>query len=173
MTALHRGPRGPIGPLANGGFEVSYVPDDGAEHRVPITQAAWAVPLEHGSPVRRFTSRKGQRHLSGLWWSATTGGHVGFESWLERDHLLNLDFDPTVVGIASQPFWLHWIDAAGKPDSHAPDFFARRSDGSAVVVDCRPVERRRPRDIAKFEATARPARWRGGSIGCSVRWMRW
>ena len=68
----------------------------------------------------------------------------GFESWLERDHLLNLDFDPTVVGIASQPFWLHWIDAAGKPDSHAPDFFARRSDGSAVVVDCRPVERRRP-----------------------------
>ena len=39
--------------------------DDGAEHRVPITQAAWAVPLEHGSPVRRFTSRKGQRHLTG------------------------------------------------------------------------------------------------------------
>jgi len=86
MTALHLGPRGPIGPLANGGFEVSYVPDDGAEHRVPITQAAWAVPLEHGNPVRRFTSRKRQRHLSGLWWSATTGGHVGFESWLERDH---------------------------------------------------------------------------------------
>ena len=54
---------------------------------------------------------------------------------MEPDHLLNLDFDPTVVGIASQPFWLHWIDAAGKPDSHAPDFFARRSDGSAVVVD--------------------------------------
>ena len=95
------------------------MPDDGAEHRVPITQAAWAVSLEHGNPVRRFTSRKGQRHLSGLWWSATTGGHVGFESWLERDHLLNLDFDPTVVGIASQPFWLHWIDAAGKPEARA------------------------------------------------------
>ena len=53
------------------------MPDDGAEHRVPITQAAWAVPLEQGIPVRRFTSRKGQRHLSGLWWSATTNGlHV-------------------------------------------------------------------------------------------------
>ena len=92
---------------------------------------------------------------------------------MERDHLLNLDFDPTVVGIASQPFWLHWIDAAGKPDSHAPDFFARRSDGSAVVVDCRPVERRRPRDVAKFEATARACALAGWSIGCSVRWMRW
>jgi hypothetical protein len=45
MTALHLGPRGPIGLLANGGFEVSYVLDDGAEHRVPLAQA-WAVPLE-------------------------------------------------------------------------------------------------------------------------------
>jgi hypothetical protein len=44
---------------------VSYVPDDGAEHRVPLAQA-WAVPLEQGMPVRRFMSRKGQRHLSGL-----------------------------------------------------------------------------------------------------------
>jgi hypothetical protein len=135
-------------------LEVSYVPDDGAEHRVPLVQA-WAVPLEQGLPVRRFTSRKGQRHLSGLWWSATTGGHVGFESRLERDDVLHLDFDPSVVGIASQPFWLHWTAEAGKPVSHTPDFFARRTDGSAVVVDCRPVERRRPRDVAKFEVTAR------------------
>lgn len=51
----------------------------------------------------------------------------------------------SVVGIASQPFWLHWTADAGKPVSHVPDFFARRRDGSAVVVDCRPVERRRPR----------------------------
>ena len=106
---------------------------------------------------------------------------VGFESWLERDHLLNLDFDPTVVGIASRPFWLHWIDAAGKPDSRAPDFFARRSDGSAVVVDCRPVERRRPRDVAKFEATARAcalAGWEYRLLGevdalvtANLRWL--
>jgi hypothetical protein len=47
MTALHLGPRGPIGPLTNGGFEVSYVLDDGAECRVPLAQA-WAVPLERG-----------------------------------------------------------------------------------------------------------------------------
>ena len=46
---------------------------------------AWATPFESCSPIRRFTSHKGQRHLSGLWWSATTGGHVGFESWMERE----------------------------------------------------------------------------------------
>jgi hypothetical protein len=140
-------------PLRADGFQVGYLREDGAELRVPLAEA-WAVPFEHGSPVRRFTSRKGQRHLSGLWWSSTTGGHVGFESWLERDQLLLLDFDPAVVGIASQPFWLRWTDEAGERVSHAPDFFARRSDGSPVVVDCRPLERRRPRDVAKFDATA-------------------
>jgi hypothetical protein len=93
--------RRPIDPPADDGFEVSYVSGDGAEHRVPLAQA-WAAPLEQGRRVRRFTSRKGQRHLSGLWWSATTGGHVGFESWLERDSLLHLDFDPSVVW-ASRP----------------------------------------------------------------------
>jgi hypothetical protein len=154
MTALLVEARRPIDRPADDGFAVSYVSGDGAEHRVSLAQA-WAVPFEQGIPVRRFPSRKGQRHLSGSWWSATTGGHVGFESWLERDWLLHLDFDPSVVGIASQPFWLHWTDAAGATVSHAPDFFARRRDGSAVVVDCRPVERRKLRDVAKFDTTAR------------------
>lgn len=127
---------------------------DGGEHRGPLA-GALAVPFERALPVRRFRSRKGQRHLSGLWWSATTGGHVGFESWLERDHLLALDFDPAVTGIASQPFWLHWADEGGGQVAHAPDYFVRRQAGSAVVLDCRPAERRKPRDVVKFEATAR------------------
>lgn len=143
----------PADPLTPDAFEVGYVSEDGAEHRVPLAEA-WAVPFERGLPVRRFASRKGQRHLSGLWWSATTGRHVGFESWLERDHVMALDFEATVAAIASQPFWLHWLDEAARRESHAPDFFARRTDGSAVVTDCRPLERRKPQDVAKFEATA-------------------
>ena len=107
------------------------------------------MPFESACPVRRFRSRKGQRHLSGLWWSATTGGHVGFESWVERDHDMTLDFDAAVG--ASRPS----RSERDRRVSHAPDFFARRADGSAVVVDCRPVERRRPDDVAKFKATAR------------------
>jgi hypothetical protein len=73
-----------VGGLGVGAFEVSYVSEDGAEHHLPLAQAL-AVPFEGGLPVRRFAALRGQRHLSGLWWSATTGGHVGFESWLERD----------------------------------------------------------------------------------------
>jgi hypothetical protein len=67
-----------------------------------------------------------------------------------------LDFDPSVTGIASQPFWLRWHDQDGTRVSHAPDFFARRVDGSAVVLDCRPVDRRKPADVAKFDVAGQP-----------------
>jgi hypothetical protein len=134
--------------------EVSWVTAEGVPQRLPLDEVA-ALPFEDGLPVRRFTARKGQRHLSGRWWCATTNGHVGFESWLERDHVMLLDFDPAVVGIAAQPFWLSWCDGSGSTVRHAPDYFARRGDGSAVVVDCRPVERRGDGDRAKFEATRR------------------
>ncbi|MFE7427359.1 TnsA-like heteromeric transposase endonuclease subunit [Streptomyces sp. NPDC057545] len=114
---------------------------------------AWAVRFEDVAPVRAFKSYKGQRHLPGLWWSSTVDGHIGYESWLERDHVMLLDFEPSVVGISSQPFWLFWRSDAGKGISHAPDYFARRENGTGVVVDCRPADRRKPRDVAKFEAT--------------------
>ncbi|MFE6662873.1 hypothetical protein ACFVFH_04810 [Streptomyces sp. NPDC057697] len=65
-----------------------------------------------------------------------------------------LDFDPTVVGISSRPFWLFWSAANGRTVSHAPDCFARREDGTGVVLDCRPADRRGPRDVVKFDATA-------------------
>jgi hypothetical protein len=138
--------------LSVDGFVVGYVAEDGTPRRVPLMDAT-AVRFEVMAPARRFNSRKGQRHLPGRWWSATDGRHVGYESWLERDHLVAMDFDPTVVGIASQPFWLSWTAGDGRVRSHAPDYFARRVDGSAVVVDCRPVERRAPRDVAAFDAT--------------------
>jgi hypothetical protein len=77
------------------------------------------VPFEECMPVRGFPSYKGQRNRVGRWWTATTGSLVGYESWLERDWLMLLDFDPDVVGIAAQPFWLLWTTPEGKPCSHA------------------------------------------------------
>jgi hypothetical protein len=85
--------------LSIAAFEVGHVCGDGVEHRVPLAEAL-AVPFEQGLPVRRFASQQGQRHLSGLWWSATTGGHVGFESWLERD-LIRTTRRVTVTTISS------------------------------------------------------------------------
>src|SRR4051812_7844028 len=68
----------------------------------------WNARFEDASAVRSFPSFKGQRNFPGWWWSATVDRLVGFESWLERDRLMQLDFDLAVVGMASQPLWLRW-----------------------------------------------------------------
>ena len=147
-----------------GEYRVGYISQDGMRHQVSLADAQ-AVRFEVMSPARRFAARKGQRHLPGLWWSSTVAGHVGYESWLERDHLIWLDWDRAVMGIASQPFWLSWTGPDGRDVAHAPDFFVRRTDGSAVVVDCRPAERRPAGDLAKFEATRRAC----GLVGWEYR----
>ncbi|MFE2754008.1 TnsA-like heteromeric transposase endonuclease subunit [Actinosynnema sp. NPDC059335] len=139
------------------------------------------MPFEACLPVRRFPSYKGQRHYVGRWWTATTGTLVGHESWLERDRLILLDFDPDVVGIASQPFWLFFSTAEGRRRSHAPDYFARMADGSGLVLDCRQSDRVKPRDRVAFEATAAACAvlgWRYEVVGAvapvlmgNVRWL--
>jgi hypothetical protein len=133
------------------GFEVAWV-QAGVEVRRPLAGAV-EVAYEEVAPVREFPSYRGQRHFPGLYWAATMLRHVGFESWLERDHAISMDFDPSVTEFASQRFWLFWTSTEGVRLSHAPDYFARRADGSAVVVDCRPEGRRKPRDLAKFAGT--------------------
>ncbi|MDV7246275.1 MULTISPECIES: TnsA-like heteromeric transposase endonuclease subunit [Rhodococcus] len=135
------------------GFEVAFTDPDGDEVRGPLSAAA-AVAFERVSPVRRFPSYRGQRSNPGFYYSETTGAHVPFESWLERDEAMALDFDENVVGFAAQPLWLFWSDGV-RARSHAPDFFARMSGGRGVVIDCRPAERIKPRDEAAFAATGR------------------
>lgn len=73
------------------------------------------VPFESCQPVRGFPSYKGQRNLVGRWRTATTGTLIGYESWLERDRLVLLDFEPSIVDIASQPFWLFWTTRKASP----------------------------------------------------------
>ena len=111
------------------------------------------IAFEDALPAREFLSYRGQRHFPGLWWLATTGRHVGYESWLERDHVMALDFDRAVTGVSSQPFTLSW-GGRSRRVSHTPDYFARLADGSGVVVDVRPADRVGPQDAVKFEATA-------------------
>jgi hypothetical protein len=92
-------------------FELGYVTADGERHRKVLSQC-WNVRFEGVPPVRAFVSYKGQKNFTGLRWTATVDGHVGFESWLERDNLMLLDFDPAVTGISSQPFVMRVIQAS-------------------------------------------------------------
>ncbi|MEV8310726.1 TnsA-like heteromeric transposase endonuclease subunit [Streptomyces flavidovirens] len=105
--------------------------------------------------VRVFPSYRGQRNFPGWYWAATSAELVGYESWVELSHLMRLDADPEVVGVASQPFQLSWRYGGGRRRiRHTPDYFVRRRDGRAVVLDVRPDELVEPEDAAKFAATA-------------------
>ncbi|MER5908631.1 TnsA-like heteromeric transposase endonuclease subunit [Streptomyces mirabilis] len=159
--------------------ELSYLDAVRERQRRPLLDCVTAR-FESIRPVRPFRWSRGERHFSGWYWSATTGRHVGFESRLERDRLLLMDFNPEVVGIASQPFWLHWHDGE-RERRHVPDYFVRRADGSGVVVDVRADERIEPKDAEAFEVTrlaCAQAGWGFQRVGApealllaNVRWL--
>ena len=150
---------------------MEFVREDGTVRRVPLAVCA-GERFEDAVPVRSFHWAKGAAHFPGSWWSSTTRAHVGFESWLERDHVMLMDFDPGITGIASQPFWLHWRDEDGRQRRHVPDFFARRADGGGVVVDVRPDDRIPAGDAEVFRVMARLAGRRAGSSGRRARSIR-
>lgn len=138
------------------------------------------LPFEDARPVRAPAVIKGQRNFAGLWWCATTNRHVGFESWCERDHLMCLDFDPKFVGVSPQPFRITLPDPLPQR-AHVPDYFVRRANGSAAVVDVRPDSLVAPADQDVFDATAKlcaSVGWEYRRLGgiptvylANVRWL--
>lgn len=161
-------------------FTLDFRAADGTWERGPLASCT-GVRFEVVPPVRPFRFGKGLRNLAGWWYFATTGSHVGFGSWLERDHLMLMDFDPAVGAVSSQPFWLRWRDDGDRRRRHAPDFFARLRDGTGVVVDVRPDDRIPERDARTFAVTAaacETAGWeyrRSGDLDpvlvANVRWL--
>jgi hypothetical protein len=142
-------------------FGVEFTGSDGGRCRGPLGEL-WGTPFEQVAPVRSFPSARGQVSFPGFYYAATMDAHVGFESWLERDVAMMLDFDPAVVAFSSQPFWLTWVQG-GRQRRHAPDCFARLADGTGVVIDVRPDDRIEPRDAEAFAATGRAC--------CEVGWL--
>lgn len=125
----------------------------GADGSRQVRSLAECAAFDFGDvsvPVRRFPSFRGQRNFPGLWWFSKMSCHVGYESWLERDHVMALDANPDVAGVASQPFRLRWPDGR----HHVPDFFAGRTDGSVLVVDVRADEQITDADAELFRRTA-------------------
>lgn len=161
------------------GFSVEYR-IGGPVRRSGLAECA-GVALEDAEPFRKFRFAKSQRSFAGWWWLATTGRHVGYESFVERDHAMLLDFDPGVTGVASQPFLLRWRDSSGKRRKHVPDYFARLRDGGGVVIDVRPDDRIPERDAEVFAVTAKACAEAGwefrrvgaadGVLAANVRWL--
>ncbi|MFE1324334.1 TnsA-like heteromeric transposase endonuclease subunit [Streptomyces sp. NPDC058741] len=135
-------------------FWLEYTDARGELHGGPL-EVMWPTRFEAAGQVRAFPSYRGQRNFPGWYWAATCSELVGYESWVELGHLMRLDAEPDVAAVASQPFRLSWrYGGRGRRIKHTPDYFVRRRDGTAVVLDVRPDERIEPEDAAKFAATA-------------------
>lgn len=116
-------------------IEVSYRSSDG----LPITVSPSnldAATVAAGQPWRTFPWYLGQRHYSGVYWAATNQDLVGYESRLERAHLMALDFDVSVRRISSQPFHIVVRDG-GPPFRRTPDFLCLTERGP-LVIDVKP-----------------------------------
>lgn len=111
------------------------------------------IAFEWCDPVREFPGWPGKRNYDGHFWMSRSGRSVPFESLVERCCLIELDRMADVVEVASQPMWIRWGGASSM--RHAPDYFVRLADGSAVVVDVRPARRIDEGARTRFDRTAR------------------
>jgi hypothetical protein len=116
---------------------VSLRMSDGGEASFPVRQLQGRQVIA-AVPWRKTRSARGQAHYPGYFWSATTGGHVIYESRLELARLLLADFDRDVAAIAAQPFLLQAC-VAGTARRHVPDFLLAHADGSVRVVNVKPA----------------------------------
>jgi hypothetical protein len=136
-------------------FAISYRHLESGVTRCLLSDATH-IPFHEVEPIRTFPAHRRQSHLTGLYWWATTGRLVPYESQLEMGVLMTLDYDPGVEAVAAQPFRLHSTLRDGKPFDHVPDFFVLLEGGRGRVIDVTRAERLDvPRRRLSFEYTAR------------------
>ncbi len=94
--------------------------------------------LNSSKPVRKL--KNSRRALTGRV-NLEAGGSAGFESSLERDLLLILDFDPQVLSVKEQPFSITHIQDA-RVRRYTPDVMAEfdRQTVPTVVYEVKPLE---------------------------------
>ncbi|MHB1568153.1 MAG: TnsA-like heteromeric transposase endonuclease subunit [Solirubrobacteraceae bacterium] len=108
--------------------------------------------LRRCEPVRIPGVYQRQRHMPGRWFSTTVGRFLEYESLLERDWMLLLDFDREVEWICEQPLRLRYV-SDGRRVSHVPDLLVWRL-GAPEVCDVKSDERLDdPTFRAQVEAT--------------------
>nr|WP_189301909.1 TnsA-like heteromeric transposase endonuclease subunit [Streptomyces albospinus] len=118
---------------------VSIRYDDGLVREVPVRQLR-LTDFAESKPWRAVRSIHGMAHYSGKYSSATTGGHVLYESRLELARLLLADFDPEVRGIFAQPCRLA-ARVGDRTRHHVPDFLLVMRSGTVRVVNVKPASR--------------------------------
>lgn len=138
--------------VVTGPFEVRVI-DGCDEVRACLAELPLDV-LRRCVPVRSPGVYQRQRHMPGRWFSTTSGRFLEYESLLERDWMLLMDFDRAVEWICEQPLRLRYrLD--DKPASHVPDLLVWRA-GRPELCDVKSEARLEdPLFVAQVEATGR------------------
>jgi hypothetical protein len=98
--------------------------------------------------------------MPGRWFSTTTGRFLEYESLLERDWMLLMDFDREVDWICEQPLRLRYV-VDGRRASHVPDLLVWRA-GMPELCDVKSKERiADPTFQSQVHATGRACREAG------------
>lgn len=96
--------------------------------------------LRRCRPVRSPGVHARQRHMPGRWFSTTAERFLEYESLLERDWMLLMDFDRGVDWICEQPLRLRYL-RDGRAASHVPDLLVWRGPASAELCDVKSAAR--------------------------------
>lgn len=79
------------------------------------------------------------------------GRSIAFESSLERDFALLMDFDRNVVGVKSQPIRISYRSPEGRRRFYVPDFLVERVSGPPLLCEVKYRE-----DLRRDWTTLRP-----------------
>jgi hypothetical protein len=128
-----------VSPPSVDDFAVDYVAVDGTRDRVELADA-WVVRFEAVAPARGLcpqgsAASAGSLVVGNRWRSCGLRVVAGTRS------CDGAGFDLSVVGIASQPFWLSWTTAEGRVRSHAPDYCQAAQGHVAVRANSRSAVR--------------------------------
>lgn len=104
--------------------------------------------------VRGIRSRSGASHVPTWAYSSTVEAHLQLESGLEHDLLRDLDRDPAVSWLVSQPARLSVHRGGRKNPGSVPDLLSVSTDGDVTVWAVRPEARQDERFEEQVELTA-------------------
>lgn len=142
----------------DGRAAVTWKGDRSRTKATPATPALLSKELYLNERCRTGNRYRNQRNYHGQYYFSQTQSHVWYESLLEANMLMLLDWRESISAIATQPMKLTFSD--GKV--HYPDFLALHEDGRQVVYDVKPASRLSEKALDQFAKTR---------VVCeSVRW---
>lgn len=103
--------------------------------------------------VRSVRSRSGAGHVPTWAYSTTVDAHVRLESGLEHDLFRDLDRDPRVVWLASQPARVAARRQGPRRPGLVPDLLSLARDGTVTLWAVRPEDRQDDKFLVEVEET--------------------